>query len=142
MEALALERRVFIVEGEKDVESLARLGIVATCNPGGAGKWRDAYADQLAGAEVVVLPDHDKAGRDHAEAVARSLAGKAARIRLLELPGLPDKGDVSDWFAQGGTVEAFNNLVEAAPEWTTARKRPTRPHNTTVEFCAAPNSPT
>ena len=41
MEALALERRVFVVEGEKDVESLARLGIVATCNPGGAGKWRD-----------------------------------------------------------------------------------------------------
>ena len=119
MEALALERRVFVVEGEKDVESLARLGIVATCNPGGAGKWRDTYADQFAGADVVVLPDHDKAGRDHAEAVARSLAGKAARIRLLELPGLPDKGDVSDWFAQGGTVEAFNNLVEAAPDWQT-----------------------
>jgi RecA-family ATPase len=96
-----------------------RAFIVATCNPGGAGKWRDTYADQFAGADVVVLPDHDKAGRDHAEAVARSLAGKAARIRLLELPGLPDKGDVSDWFAQGGTVEAFNNLVEAAPDWQT-----------------------
>jgi hypothetical protein len=118
MEALALERRVFVVEGEKDVESLARLGIVATCNPGGAGKWRGGYVDQLAAADVVVLPDHDKAGRDHAEAVARSLVGKAARVRLLELPGLPDKGDVSDWFTQGGTVEAFNNLVEAAPDWT------------------------
>ena len=117
MEALALERRVFVVEGEKDVETLARLGIVATCNPGGAGKWRDAYADQLAGADVVVLPDHDKAGRDHAEAVARSLAGKAARIRLLELPGLPDKGDATDWFAAGGTVEAFNALVDQAPDW-------------------------
>jgi len=118
MEALALARRVFVVEGEKDVESLARLGIVATCNPGGAGKWREAYADQLTGADVIVLPDHDKAGRDHAEAVARSLAGKAARIRLLELPGLPDKGDTSDWFAQGGTVEGFNALVDQAPDWT------------------------
>ena len=120
IEAIALERRVFVVEGEKDVETLARLGIVATCNPGGAGKWRDAYADQLAGADVVVLPDHDKAGRDHAEAVARSLAGKAARIRLLELPGLPDKGDASDWFAAGGTVETFNALADQAPDWTVA----------------------
>ncbi len=118
MEALALERRVFLVEGEKDVETLARLGIVATCNPGGAGKWKDAYADQLAGADVVVLPDHDKAGRDHAEAVARSLAGTAARMRRLDLPGLPDKSDVSDWFSAGGTVEVFNALVEQAPDWT------------------------
>jgi RecA-family ATPase len=118
LEAIALERRVFVAEGEKDVETLARLGIVATCNPGGAGKWRDAYADQLAGADVVVLPDHDKAGRNHAEAIARSLVDKAARVRLLELPGLPDKGDASDWFAAGGTVEAFNDLVEAASDWT------------------------
>jgi RecA-family ATPase len=118
LEAFARERRVFVVEGEKDAETLARLGIVATCNPGGAGKWRDAYTDQLAGADVVVLPDHDKAGRDHAEAVARSLVGKAARVRLLELPGLPDKGDVSDWFTQGGTVKELNNLVEATPDWT------------------------
>jgi RecA-family ATPase len=109
---------VFVVEGEKDVETLAGLGIVATCNPGGAGKWRDAYADHLAGADVVVLPDHDKAGRDHAEAVARSLVGKATRVHLLELPGLPDKGDASDWFAHGGTVEGFNALVDQAPDWT------------------------
>ena len=65
-----------------------------------------------------MLPDHDKAGRDHADAVARSLVGKAARIRLLELPGLADKGDASDWFAAGGTVEAFNALVDQAPDWT------------------------
>ena len=99
-------------------ERLARLGIVATCNPGGAGKWRDAFADQLAGADVVVLPDHDKAGRDHAQAVARSLAGKAARIRLFELPGLADKGDASDWFVAGGTIDTFNALVDQAPDWT------------------------
>ena len=118
MGALALERRVFVVEGEKDVETLARLGIVSTCNPGGAGKWRDAYADQLVGADVVVLPDHDKAGRDHAHAVARSLVGKAARVRMLVLPGLADKGDASDWFGAGGTIETFNALVDRAPDWT------------------------
>ena len=79
-----------------------------------------------AGADVIViLPDNDDAGRNHANDVARSLAGKAARIRVVELPGLPDKGDVSDWFAAGGTVEAFNDLVEAAPDWTDGR--PTGP---------------
>jgi len=49
--------------------------------------------------------------------VARSLAGKAARIRLLALPGLADKGDASDWFAAGGTAEGFNALVDRAPDW-------------------------
>ena len=63
---------------------------------------------------MIVIPDNDDAGREHADEVPRSLAGKAARIRLLDLPGLPDKGDVSDWFAAGGRVEAFNALVDQA----------------------------
>ena len=86
--------------------------------PGGAGKWRAEFAEHLVGADVVILPDNDAPGREHADAVARSLTGKAARIRVVDLPGLPDKGDVSDWFAAGGTVEAFNDLVEAAADWT------------------------
>ena len=116
LEALALEQRVFIVEGEKDVVTLARHGITATCNAGGAGKWRADFAEHLVGADVVILPDNDAPGRAHALDVARSLAGKAARIRIVDLPGLPDKGDVSDWFAAGGTVETFNDLVEAAAD--------------------------
>ena len=90
----------------------------ATCNPGGAGKWRDAFAEHLVGADVIVIPDNDKAGREHAQAVARSLAGKAARIRVARAARPADKGDVSDWFAAGGTVEAFNALVDQAPDWT------------------------
>ena len=118
IEAIALGYRVFIVEGEKDCETLAGYGITATTNAMGAGKWKEALAEHFAGADVIVIPDNDDAGRNHANDVARSLAGKAARIRMLELPGLPDKGDVSDWFAAGGTVEAFNDLVEAAADWT------------------------
>ena len=97
--------------------TLARHGITATCNPGGAGKWRAEFAEHLVGADVVILPDNDAPGRAHALDVARSLAGKAARIRIVDLPGLPDKGDVSDWFAAGGTVETFNDLVEAATDF-------------------------
>lgn len=112
---------VFIVEGERDAETLAERGLQATTNPGGAGKWRPEYSDSLRGKDIVILPDNDVAGRNHAREIVRALEGAAARVRVLELPGLPDKGDVSDWLAHGGTVAdlAFN-LVEDAPagiEW-------------------------
>ena len=89
LEALALGEPVAIVEGEKDADRLAKLGIPATCNPGGAGKWRDEFGAIFDGADVIVLPDNDDAGRDHAERVAKSLASHAARIRVVELPDLP-----------------------------------------------------
>jgi putative DNA primase/helicase len=90
---------VFVVEGEKDVDALARLGLAATTNVGGAGKWRAEYAGALRGARVVVIPDEDQAGRAHAETVLQALSGVAAEVRLLALPELPPKGDVSDWIA-------------------------------------------
>ncbi|MEW6770443.1 MAG: DUF927 domain-containing protein [Bacillota bacterium] len=110
-------RTVFIVEGEKDADNLARLGLAATTVPGGAGKWRQEYSEVLRGADVVVLPDNDEPGHKHAEQVAKSLHGVAARVRVLELPGLPEKGDVSDWLAAGGTKEELLQLAAEAPEW-------------------------
>lgn len=111
---------VLIVEGEKDVDRLRALGFTATTNSGGAGKWRDQYNETLRGRDVVIIPDNDDPGRAHAEAVARSLAGKAKRIALLTLPGLPPKGDVSDWLDQGHTAEELRALIPQAPEWRQA----------------------
>jgi hypothetical protein len=107
---------VFLVEGEKDADRLRSLGLVATTNPQGAGKWLKADRDALAGRNVVALPDNDDAGRKHARQVAADLAGKAASMRLLELPNLPPKGDVSDWLDAGGTVEELRRLAAGAPE--------------------------
>ncbi len=104
---------VFVVEGEKDADALTRLGLVATTNPMGAGKWKAEYAEQLRGLRVVVIPDNDEPGRQHAEAVRQSLQGVALRVVHLELPDLPEKGDVSDWLATGGTAAALLQLVEA-----------------------------
>jgi RecA-family ATPase len=124
IKAVASHRRVFIVEGEKDCDTLARQGITATTNVGGAGKWNsggkwnEALAEHFRGADVVLIPDNDDAGRNHVNEVGQSLIGIAARLRLLELPKLPDKGDVSDWFTQGGTVEKFSALADAAPDWS------------------------
>jgi putative DNA primase/helicase len=97
--AMRAGERVFVVEGEKDADRLAALGLAATTNPGGAGKWRPAYGAMLRGARAVILPDQDAAGRRHAETVRSDLARAAAEVRVLELPGLCEKGDVSDWIA-------------------------------------------
>jgi 5S rRNA maturation endonuclease (ribonuclease M5) len=107
--------RVFIVEGEKDADRLASHNLVATTNAGGAGKWRDDYSECLRGRHVVILPDNDEAGRKHAQQVTHSLHGIAASVRILELPNLSTKGDVSDWLDAGGTVEELYRLVETAP---------------------------
>lgn len=106
---------VFVVEGEKDADALAAIGLVATCNAGGAGKWRDDLASHFAGRRVVVLPDNDDAGRDHAHMVAAKLRGVATSVRTLLLPGLAQKGDVSDWLAAGGTAGALARMVDALP---------------------------
>src|SRR5690606_4728186 len=101
----------------KDVDNLRALGFTATTNPMGAGKWRDEYSESLRGAHAVILPDNDEPGRQHAERVARSLYGVAASVRVLALPDLPEKGDVSDWLKNGGTAEELRAMIEAAPEW-------------------------
>lgn len=120
--AIAEERTVFIVEGEKDADRLWKLNIPATCNAGGAGngKWRDDFAPLFEGAHVVIVPDNDDPGRNHAEGVARSLSSVAASVKVLALPKLPYKGDVSDWLNGGGTFEALHALAEAAPPWRPA----------------------
>ena len=45
------------------------------------------------------------------------LWGKAATVRSSPYPGLPEKGDVSDFFAAGGTVDELNRLIQEAPPW-------------------------
>ena len=121
-QAIARGATIFVVEGEKDCDRLAAGGLTATTNIEGAAqpdqkaKWRSAYTAQLAGAaRVVLLPDHDAPGRAHMQAIARALQGRVGDIRLLELPGLPAKGDVSDWLNQGHTLAELQALAAAAP---------------------------
>jgi len=118
--AIATKRAVFVAEGERDADNLRRLGLTATTNNGGADtprSWQE-FAPLFAGATVVILPDNDEAGRKHAQSVARALHGTTADLRVLELPGLPGKGDVSDWLASGGTADELRELARHAPAWT------------------------
>lgn len=111
----ASDALVFVVEGEKDANALAALGLVATCNAGGGNRWPDELTQHFAGRRVAILPDNDDTGREHARLVTAKLRGVAVDVRTLELPGLPPKGDVSDWLDIGGTADALVRLVEEAP---------------------------
>lgn len=107
-------RPVFLVEGEKKVDMMRAAGIPATCNHGGAGKFPDDLVPHFRGADLIILPDNDEAGRKHVAVAGGKLEEVARRIRTLEIPGLPEKGGVDDWLPAGGTAEALYDLVDTA----------------------------
>jgi len=108
---------VLIVEGEKDVDNLRGMGFTATTSPMGAGKWKDSYNKFLKDKEVILIPDHDKPGKQHCRNIGKSLWGVVKKIQWLELPGLKEKEDVSDWIKKGNTKEMLLQLIEGAPEF-------------------------
>lgn len=102
---------VWIAEGERDATSLMALGLLATTNYGGALKWKKAYSEVLRGRDVILLPDNDQRGRQHAAQIVRMSSGVVGRLRILPLPDLPEKGDVTDWLEAGGTKEQLLTLA-------------------------------
>ncbi len=107
---------IYIAEGEKDADRLWDCGLVATCNPMGAGKWRPQYTETLTDAKaVVILPDKDDAGRKHAKDILQALTGKVKSIKVVEVTGDTNK-DVSDYLNNGEQLDDFLKLVERTPE--------------------------
>jgi len=100
----------FIAEGEKDVEALRDFGFCATCNSGGAGKWRPEFNQFFTDKEVCILPDADSPGWKHALDIARGIVGIAAKVQILELPGAKDP---AEWFGQGHGELELIELLEA-----------------------------
>ena len=119
---------VFVVEGEKDADRLRSIGLLATCNAGGASKWTADHSRHLAGRVVYVLPDNDDPGRAHAAGVARSLHGVASEVRVVDLPGVPPKGDVSDWLdVAGNDAGGLVALCRSAPLYEPRQRIVMRP---------------
>jgi len=115
VEAIALGKRVYVVEGEKAADRMRAAGLTATCSPGGACKWPDHFAEWFAGSDVTILPDADEPGRKHAAKVRANLEGAAASVRVIHLPGLIPGGDVWDYLAAGGDPDAIANMREGPP---------------------------
>ena len=127
-------RQVIVVEGEKAVDRLRALGVVATCPPAGASSWPDCHTAALAEAgvaEVVVLPDADRPGIRHAERVAASVCSHTGVTRMsakvVTLPNLPPSGDVVDWLDSGREVSELRRLVQETPVWFPGRTRESGP---------------
>jgi hypothetical protein len=118
LEAVENGRRIFLVEGEKDADALAEEGYPATTVNGGAKNWRAKHAETLAKSEIVILPDNDDAGRSYAEQAAADLHAAGCTVRVVPLPELPPKGDVSDWFAAGHSVDELETLIGKSPRWS------------------------
>jgi hypothetical protein len=115
---------IWIAEGEKDVDNLRSAGLIATCNAAGAGKWGTLSDDSiLTGHHICIIADKDEPGRPHAQDVAGRLHGRAASIKIIEVPGNACK-DASDFLSAGGDAEQLSQLWENAPEWTPESKPP------------------
>jgi 5S rRNA maturation endonuclease (ribonuclease M5) len=104
---------VFVVEGERDVETLRSHGFVATTNAGGArAPWLPGFTESLRGREVIIIPDNDPPGWKRAAVIARALLGTASRIRVIDLPR--EHKDITDWFRSGHSdCELIAMLLEA-----------------------------
>jgi hypothetical protein len=110
------EQMVAYVEGEKAADLGAKLGL-ATTTAGGVNTFRLEHTEALRGKDVVIFPDNDPPGLEHAQRVAASLQRIAKSIRLVELPSLPQKGDLYDYVEAGGTRESLLKVISNAPVW-------------------------
>ncbi len=124
-------QQVWLVEGEKDVESLRQQGQVATCNVGGANKWDDSYTADLAGKEVNIIADADEPGRKHARTVARELLQAGCKVKVAECPD--GSKDVSDYLARSdnrqAAVERLRQHFESLDEFVPDGRSVTSPEN-------------
>jgi DNA polymerase len=117
-----LDAWVVIAAGEKDADTAAALGFVATTNPEGErkGAWAPELNAWFQGRPVALMEDNDETGRAHVIEVAEALRGKASDIRIITFRDLPEHGDLTDWVqadpARHGNKELLA-MIEAAPKF-------------------------
>jgi len=122
---------LWIVEGEKDADALAALGFRVTTTLGGASAWKPEYVDSIKRCKVegvYVVPDNDAPGRKYAHAIATSLHEAGIQVKIVNLPGVPEKGDVSDWLKTAQYPAGdLRRLAQAAPLFTGQEAPPVDP---------------
>lgn len=106
---------IYLVEGERKADKLASWGFTATAVAFGAKGWRKAYAEALTGRTVAILPDNDEPGRQFAEAARRDIEAAGGKAFIVELPGLPPKGDIMDWKGEPDELAALAAGAEVMP---------------------------
>lgn len=114
--AIQAGETVYVVEGEKDADTLAVFGYCGTTSPMGADHWERGHSEHLRGADVVIIPDADASGEKYCQAIVDSAMDIAKSVRVIRLrdayPELPDKGDITDLVELIGADAAKQMLDE------------------------------
>lgn len=146
---LAKADRVFITEGEKSADAARSIRLSATTSAHGALSPGKTDWSPLAGKECVKLPDNDKSGDEFASEVQTIIGtlSPPAVFKLVQLPGLPHKGDMADFVAQrraaGKTDTEIRAEVESLADEAEAiliRAYPRERDRARIEFCPIPAS--
>jgi hypothetical protein len=117
---------VYFCEGEKDADTLAKIGFVATtASEGAAAKWDSGLTPFFRDRHVVIVPDADRPGRTHAQKVAKAIVGVAESVKIVDLyPDRHDGSDVSDWIAKDSAGVRLAKEVKGAPLWAPSGPAP------------------
>ena len=107
--AVQKARNIIICEGEKDADSLIKLGYTATTAPNGARSWHSGYADYFRGKKVIVIPDADEAGNSYAETITKDLEGIAASVQTLHLTGAKDVTEYLERYGHDSFVSLYKD---------------------------------
>lgn len=108
--AISEGKPVFIVEGEKDVDTMAKQGYTAFTY-GGVNDWQADFATLVQGAEVYILADNDQAGRRVAETIFNDVQAVAKGVKIITpMPDIP-KADITDYFEAGHSKEEFEKML-------------------------------
>ena len=116
-------RDILVLEGEKDCDNAEKIGLVATTFHGGTGKWREEYSKWFKEAKVICIPDNDSAGREGMDSIASEIIKVAKSVRWLELPDIPEKGDLTDWLeVKDNSHTKFQELIDKSTKWNKETK--------------------
>ena len=122
------EASIIIVEGEKCVISLRKMGFSATTFIGGSHGWKENYSNYFQNKKVILLPDQDEPGLKFMSSIASCLSQVVTSYKIVLLPDLQEKEDIYDWIRKGGNVKNFKEICEKTPEnnLVCLQKKPTQ----------------
>lgn len=120
LNGISANKIIFLVEGEKDADSLISRELIGTTS-GESLFWSKSFTEILRDADLVILYDMDKTGMQRRDLLCKELYGKVKRLRVVDLPGLKYQdshgADLSDWLAQGHTVDDLLKIVKNTPNF-------------------------
>ena len=105
------QETIYIVEGEKDVETAERHGLIATCNPFGANSWKSYFSQYFEGRDIIIIRDKDESGKKWASDVMFNLMGIVSTIQIKETPLNKEGADLTDHFEAGYRLGGFLNII-------------------------------